>query len=397
MDFNGKGYAVLKDYNSVNIALRTDLPEEDARALLERLETLLTSVAAYWERRPSGVFECYVAQDVNRWPPEVIEKMESLGLSQMRIGSGFCSYRTITRGSEFRSKAIVYAAANDGVVQHELVHAYCSHAFGRLGPLWYAEGMAEGGQYWGTGESGVQADPQAIRYLRNSPDKSISEIVQFEDTGVWQDYKDRWSLCYFLDQHPSYSKAFRKLGSNIMTERPPTFDRYFSSVSNQLTFEYRLFRQNIEQGYQVELCVLDFEKPARELANDRMLSAEIVAGQGWQPVGLRVKTDQSIQYIAHGEWSLEADAQPLTAEGDEAGRGRLVGMILTDDFQLSQELSLGASGNFTPQAEGRFFVRCRDSWSGLADNEGEITTYWRLTQEEEPVIEVAVAEEQPAS
>jgi len=393
MEFDEDGFAVLEEYRSLNIALRTDLPEEDAEALLSRLETLLTSLSSYWGQRPSGVFTCYVAQDVTRWPQSIIETMEMVGLSQMQVGAGYCSFIRVRRGPNFHSQAIIYAAANDAIVQHELVHAYCSHAFGHQGPLWYSEGMAEGGQYWGSGESGVQVDIRAIRYLRQSPDKAISEIIDLNEPGAWDDYKDRWSLCYFLDQHPSYSETFRELGRNMLMDRPVSFQRSFASDFDQITLEYGLFRQNIDQGYEVGLCTIDLTKHAYELSGDRMFDVEVAAKSGWQPVGLRVTPTQSVQYVAQGEWSLESDADPLNGEGDETGQGRLVGAILTDDFQMSDEISLGASGSFTPSAEGRLFVRCRDSWGSLADNEGELTTYWRLTPESAPVAQASLSGE----
>ena len=68
----------------------------------------------------------------------------------------------------------MYAVADRGTPQHEAVHAYCGQNFGRTGPVWYSEGMAEMGQYWRVGESRVHCHPQAVKFLRRSKPKTLN-------------------------------------------------------------------------------------------------------------------------------------------------------------------------------------------------------------------------------
>ena len=75
---------------------------------------------------------------------------------------------------------------------------------------------------------------------------------------------------------------------------------------------------------------------------------------------------------------LKKAGRMLSADGDGSGAGRLVGALLTQDestgaFRLSEPFDLGRQGTWTARAPGQLYVRCRDAWHELADNEGSIT------------------------
>src|SRR5204863_1301611 len=138
-----------------------------------------------------GIIECYVVKDLRKWPAGAIDPV---GLESIEDGAGVTVTRTMSQGGAFLAKATVYAIADRGTPQHEAVHAYCGQAFGRTGPLWYSEGMAEMGQYWRANDASVNAHPLVIRYLRSSRPKSLNEIVNSREyTGdSWQNYAWRW-------------------------------------------------------------------------------------------------------------------------------------------------------------------------------------------------------------
>ena len=77
--------------------------------------------------------------------------------------------RTATAGNHYLAKSVVYASARSEVVRHEAVHAYCHQTFGRIGPVWYSEGMAEMGHYWKEGDSAVRAGRREIEFLPRQP------------------------------------------------------------------------------------------------------------------------------------------------------------------------------------------------------------------------------------
>src|SRR5437762_1494004 len=102
-------------------------------------------------------------------------------MQSIRIGwwrpSGKASKAALVVLLGFVAKSLVFAVADRGTPQHESVHAYCGQTFGTTGPLWYSEGMAEMGNYWREGDRSVNIHPGVLEYLRNSPPKSLNDIV----------------------------------------------------------------------------------------------------------------------------------------------------------------------------------------------------------------------------
>ncbi|HTI51426.1 MAG TPA: hypothetical protein VL475_10760, partial [Planctomycetaceae bacterium] len=156
-------------YSSKNFVVYTDLPAPEAQELLKRLETMLGLISKYWGRPLSGTIEMYVVGELRKWPAGSIP---SEGLASVEAGGGLTVTHTLTQGNAFHAKSVVYATADRGTPQHEAVHAYCGQTFGRTGPVWYSEGMAEMGQYWRPDDMSVNAHDAVIRYLRSSEIKS---------------------------------------------------------------------------------------------------------------------------------------------------------------------------------------------------------------------------------
>ena len=99
---------------------------------------------------------------------------------------------------------------------------------------------------------------------------------------------------------------------------------------------------------------------------------KVAAGEGWQASRLLVAADTEYEYAATGTWHVETDGEPVNADGQEDGRGRLIGVVFAN-HTLSEPIELGTFGSFTAPADGKLYVRCRDAWGKLADNAGSIT------------------------
>ncbi|MBX3437957.1 MAG: hypothetical protein KF861_10735, partial [Planctomycetaceae bacterium] len=245
----------VRTVQSQNFQIHTDLSQEEAHQLSGRLETMLRLVAAYWGRPHRGVIEMYVVQDFANWSAEQIARMEPTGVQAIRQGGGVTISETRISGNAFQSKAVVYAVADGGTPQHEAVHAYCTHAFGTCGPVWYAEGMAEVGNYWYEGdEKSVRAPPEVIRYLKRGEPKPLQAIVDnpLETSGdSWQNYASRWALCHLLGHNPNYSARFKPLGLQLLdlSARDVSFWQIYGTQAQEVEFEYRLFLENLVPGY----------------------------------------------------------------------------------------------------------------------------------------------------
>jgi hypothetical protein len=372
------------DYTSRHFLLHTDLPPKEAQELLKRLETMLGLISKYWGRAPVGIIECYVVKDLNKWSEQVLEP----GIDSIRGRAGVTQTEVMSMGQAFRAKATVYAIADRGTPLHEAVHAYCGQAFGRVGPTWYSEGMAEMGHYWKENDLSVNASDYVITYLRSEEPKPLLEIVRSDQvTGdSWQNYAWRWALCHLLANNPNYAARFRPLGLGLLMKQDVSFEQTYGNMEKEIDFEYKLFLKDLKKGYRADLCGWDWKAKSRRDRTGNPLVAKIDAGRGWQPSRLTVVKDEEYEYSVTGTWASgrEVANSNLTADGTADGKGRLTG-ILFQDYKLSDPFPLGEFGTFTAPADGDLYLRCQDDWASLGDNKGKVVVKLKVKGKGKPL------------
>ncbi len=385
------------DYRSQNFYLHTDLSAADAKELLTRLETMLRLISGYWGRKPSGIIECYVVQDLKNWSPDAFDPH---GLAQIQAGAGVTLTTTLRVENAFLAKSVVYAVADRGTPQHEAVHAYCGQTFGTTGPLWYAEGMAEMGQYWQDGSSAVNVHAEVMKYLQaTTPKRTMREILDTNSKANdnWQNYAWRWALCHLLANNPNYAAKFRPLGIGLLTKQPVSFEQTYGPVADQISFEYDFFLRHVDNGYRADLCAWDWKRKFARPVGSTATNAKILAARGWQPSGVLLVADTEYEYSAAGTWQTSKTSTAVSADGAEDGGGRMLGIVLKD-FQLSEPFELGAYGTFKAPADGQLYLRCRDAWHELADNLGTLNVRLKLKGQGDPLprpVETAKSPSQP--
>lgn len=364
----------IKELRSQRFLMRTDLSTAEGHELLAKLETMYDLIGAYWGAPCRGVVEIYVVKDLKNWSGVALD---AKALPSLRSGAG------ITLGTFLGNdaRAVAYATLNfEGTPLHEAVHAYCMQTFGRTGPVWYAEGMAEMGAYWRKGESSVNLYPGVLAYLQKNGQevKSLRAIVSDPLTtgGGWQAYAWRWALCHLLANNPNYSKDFRPLGLDLLNNTGNSFEKVYGDRADELSFEYRFFLAHIDNGFRNDLAAFDWKKKFLPLRGSGTLTSRIAADRGWQPTAAVLAADGEYDYTATGTWSVAKDGPVLSADGDDAGNGRLVGAMMTKDdegYKLGEPFELGKQGTLQPPYAGQLWVRCRDKWNELADNKGAMT------------------------
>jgi hypothetical protein len=287
--------------------------------------------------------------------------------------------RTVTDGRLKLVKPNVYADGRLEVVLHEVVNAYCHHTFGHTGPVWYSEGMAEMGHYWTEGAPTVQADPREIKHLREHLPKTLAEALSPHQVSgdSWQNYASRWALCHFLVHSPNYAPQFLTLGRGLLTGQNVSFEQSYGAKARELSFEYVLFREHLAPGYRVDLCAWDWNKRFAALRSGRAMSTTVAAGRGWQPSGLTVSAGEQYQYVASDTCRIAGGARDVDANGDDRGRGRLVGALL-NNYQLGDEFELGTTGSLQLPAGGDLYLRCRNAWNELAADSGRLSVKLKL-------------------
>jgi hypothetical protein len=361
-----------RDLRSANFLLRTDISDRSARILLDKLETMIALVSQYYGRPPNGLIECYVVRDLNHWPPGTFPPN---AVAKIREPAGVTV--SVSLGNQTRS--VVYSCDNHGVVQHEAIHAYCAQTFGSMGPTWYAEGMAELGQYWKKDQLAVDINPAVVQYLKSNEPRRLLDIVAADQiTGdSWQAYAWRWALCYLLANNPNYADRFKALGIAMMTGVPgATFESVYGPVARQVSFEYDFFLRTLDNGYRADLCAWQWNRKFQFVPTTRHATAQVQARYGWQASGIKLQAGQAYDYAAQGAWKIAADGQELDADGRDDGRGRLVG-VLMNDFQLGEVLELGTRGTLAAPQDGDLYLRCQNDWHRIADHEGAVTVHLR--------------------
>jgi len=376
-----------RDYRSKNFLIHSDLSEDEAKQLLEELETMLSLISRYWGKPNRQTIEMYVAKNIRNWPRSVLQQMDADGIKSIANGGGVTVGLTTSAGGQRFTKSTVYCTAERGVPKHEAVHAYCQQAFGTTGPLWYSEGMAEMGQYWRTDDMSVNCEDYVLDYLRKVQPKSLNDIVNptVEVTGdSWQNYAWRWALCHLLANNTNYQARFRPLGLAYLTNQNVTFEQVYGPMADEIIFEYLFFLNHMERGYRVDLCSWDWTSRFSRLLPGRTGKTKVKAAAGWQPSRLLVESGQKYDFSASGQWKLAKDGESLTADGKPDGSGKLIGAIFKD-FKLSEPFELGNYGTFVAPESGQLWLRCRNGWGSLADNEGEMDVTLKIYGPGEPL------------
>ena len=357
-----------REFRSQHYLMVSDISDRQAAVLLDKLEYMFLQVSDYYGRQPGDLLQLFVVDDVNKWD---LSDWEPRGIKKVKDGEGF----TIWRRTGGVQNAVVYSSSKHDVVQHEALHGFCYLTFQSTGPLWYAEGMAEMGQYWQANDLSVNAEPAVVGYLRSRKPVALNGVINATNIEgeAWKAYAWRWSLCHFLAFNPNYSSDFRKLGISLMRSgRGASFVNTYRRTANELTFEYHHFLKHLESGLRADLIAWQWNVKFGKTGDARAVQKKIQAARGWQATGALVEKGIDYETRAKGKWTLAEGEEATDADGDSNGDGRLIGVILNDKLELSDEFDLGVKPDFTATQDGRLYVRCRERMSLISDNTGEV-------------------------
>ena len=355
---------------SAHFAFVTDVSDREWGVISFKLERMVEALEKFLGRRMTGVVEGFVARDLARFPPGLID--EEYGVEKIRRGEGVCVNSRL--GPQRHAR--LYSCADHGVIQHECVHGICHLTFGSTGPTWLSEGLAELGNYWKDGDRAIDLPAPVIAYLQSvSPKRRLLEIAvpgrAVADT--WQDYAWRWALCHLLANNPNYANRFVPLAIGLMEERPGvSFEGVYGPVAREVSFEYDQFLATLGNGYRSDLTAWPWQAKFQRLSDSGEAVVKVKAKAGWQASRVLVDSGEAFEVVADGTWRIAAAGQPLDADGEKDGRGRLVAVVFADE-SLSREIPLGRKTALESPAAGQLFLRCADAWTELADNDGEVT------------------------
>jgi hypothetical protein len=420
----------IRELQAGRFELHTDLPATELSGWLQRMERVVDLSEAYWCRKLPGRIRCYLVDDLSNW--SVCDLPAEFAPRVLRHVSGGTDVVRAAAGSRMASQAVIYATTAPGVVEHEVVHAYCFQTFGRGGPDWYREGMAElfaqqvdlehpMGRAERLERLRKAAPIQLTAILRNdshrklrdtmlsggstsrptantpsdtddSPAFLLAESKIAEDTTrldvpstefTWTEsdeqrletskdiYAQSWALCHLLYHRPEYRERFRVLGRHLLSGAPVRFEQAFAPRMREIEFELRQFAEQVHPDYRPELCRWEWVAAPRSLAIGNTVGIRVQARRGFQAAKIVVEAGQVYEVTCEGQWHTGQGQAGIGAEGHANGNGCLVGTVMNNTC-LSSPFSVGQQGSIEISESGQVYLRCQEAFHELSDNSGSI-------------------------
>ncbi len=414
---NSQADETIRKYQTSHFELHTDLTVSEVSPQLKRMERGLAVASNYWGRKLPGQIRCYLIADLKNWSEPDLPARHARRVLR-RVGGGT---DLEARGEHPRAvrQAVIYATTEPGILEHEVIHAYCFQTFGRGGPDWYREGIAEvlaheareltremkpcrpetvtdlrraasprlaqvldNRQFTASLKAsilGVEDSPSALAAPQPAAPRSWGKADEDNLSSARIGYAQSWALCYLLYHNPSYRQRFQAWGQHVLSGNPLRFEQAFGPATAAIDFELQQFIENVELGYRFDLCRWQWKHDARELDIGQSTVVRLQACRGFQAAHVALLADQSYSIDAIGSWQLSPSGKQVDADGTVEGWGQLEAVVL-NDYQLSEPRVLGRATTLKVTDPGHLYLRCFDRWQLVADHRGAILV--RLTRQE---------------
>ncbi len=287
---------------------------------------------------------------------------------------------------------------------HEGTHAFMLHFLGATGPPWYSEGMAElvALNRWRDGKLTLAYNVQSrddvpdwgrVRLLRDAVDagqsRSLRDVLSIESTAFRQvdSYAWAWAACEFLSKHPLSAEVFRQLPDRV-SESPERFNQALTdslnSVWDQLEFEWSLFLDEIDYGFDVRAMALRKVGNPSDAANQTQ-TLDVSSQFGWQLTSISLRSGQRVSLTSDGEFQIANDGVPWPSRANgvtieyHQGKpiGRMIAAVFPNDFAATRSSTLevfdvGEHNVIQASSDGVLALRINDSPAKLGDNVGGV-------------------------
>lgn len=289
---------------------------------------------------------------------------------------------------------------------HEGTHWFMHRKFGRSGPPWLMEGMAEwlGTHRWDGNTLTMGIIPKTKdevpywgritliqRQLEAGVAPSLEAILRYGDRAHQQveAYAWSWAAVVFLKNHPRTKDIFA-----VGLTRPMRSDHALSRwIFERLRNQWPQLRQDwnatlteLEYGYDPRQGMMALSVAPEPLGAEPA-HFQIRADQSWQASGILVRGPAKITVSATGDYSVASEPRPwactpagVTLEyyrGEPLGKLLMsVGAPIPREPEFSEPLStiaIGSGGEFNLDGSGELHFRVNETNGGLADNSGQLT------------------------
>ncbi len=380
---------------SEHLTLYTDLPPGDeVDALPALFDQAFPQWCAYFGLDPADHVSWHVRAHLMRSR----ERFEAAGFVPAEL-------HDFTSGYAIGDRLWCYDQTSDyyrrHLLLHEGTHAFMQSLLGGVGPLWYAEGMAEllathtledgkltlnqfpksPGEVskWGRIEL-VQTAFDALRA------KTLERVFEYDAAqhreNEW--YGWCWAAAAFFDGDPRYRARFRQLHDTV--DQPDFTERWREALGDdwgRAQEDWQLFVANLDYGY-------DFARTNVEMVAGEPLPAEgarieVAADRGWQSSGIRLTEGRTYRVVARGRYQVAAEPSVWWCEPggvtiryhDGLPLGILLAAVRADGAPsgttgLIKPLAIGLESALRAPRDGTLYLRINESSGELSDNAGSL-------------------------
>ncbi len=288
---------------------------------------------------------------------------------------------------------------------HEGTHWMMTRKFGRQGPPWLMEGMAEwfATHTWDGRRLSMGVVPRTrdeVPYwgrtkiiqqqLTDGVAPSLETILRYGATAHQEQeaYAWSWAAVLFLKHHPDTADTFATLLRQPMMGRDTANRWLFSQLQAQwprLRGEWNALLADLDYGFDVSRGLLTLTPAPQPLQTEIMLTID--TSKSWQASGVVVTAGSTIRVSAAGEFMVGQLPKPwpCTADGVtlEYYRGVPLGrLLMTIVSPVAQEpdfsrpisvMAIGSGDEVQLTESGELHFRINESSDGMADNLGTLT------------------------
>jgi hypothetical protein len=289
---------------------------------------------------------------------------------------------------------------------HEGTHAVMQRLFGRGGPDWYREGMAEllGTHHYQNGDLTLGYFPAnrdeveqwgRIKIVNDQveagKEKSIREIIALEPRAFLEvdAYAWTWAFAAFCHRHPLLRDTFPGLQDKLRQSAHAVTRSWLAThESNRFRIDaaWNLFVRNLDYGYDLSADEIHYVDTIQALtAAPSAVSVDV--SKGWQSTGLAIPPGGQFSIDASGRYQVGQAPRPWWCEPQgitiEYHRKRPLGMLIgalaeEDGYTIGDSFAIGRRRKIRTQGGGILFLRINERAAGLHDNSGSVSATMRL-------------------
>lgn len=409
--------AGIRKLTSEHLTLYTDLPSQRE---VDDLPKIFDLAIPQWSKFFGTGAETFQEWKVTACVIQNKERFQEYGLLPRNLPPFLHGFQMFDKVWVYEQPSPYY---RQHLLLHEGTHSAMNRMFGRVGPVWYREGIAEmlGTHRFENGKLTIPyfpVDRKRVEYwgrikivaddIKQGNVRSISSIVntQTRDFLKVESYAWSWALQSFGHKHQKFAPIFRGLQDEMHHSTRGVTRKFMESYYAQqyeIDCAWELFLAHLDYGYDSSHETVYGVENNSKLEDGTIRTVTIAANKGWQSTGIVLPPNAKIDLAATGKFQVAlelvgqindqasqswmSEPQGVTIQYYQGEPlGKLIAAIVNSSDQsdtkgLTQIQPVGRRGQVTSKSGGVLYLRPNERADRLGDNEGQITVKLRLAKQ----------------